>query len=57
MTSASLASYVFSNAELQCMAEAIRKAIATEHSHDFTLLYKARLVTIDNILAARSTRG
>lgn len=57
MTSASLATYIFSNAELHCIAEAIRKAIAVEHSHDFTLLYRARLVTIDNILAARNIRG
>lgn len=56
MTSTSLATYVFSNAELQCMREAINKAITTEQSHDFVLLYKARIVTIDNILAARNPR-
>lgn len=53
MTSTSLATYVFSNAELQCMREAIKKAIASEQDHGFTTLYKARIVTIDNILSAR----
>lgn len=56
MTSTSLATYVFSNAELQCMKEAINKAISNEQDHGYTVLYKARIVTIDNILAARSTR-
>lgn len=56
MTSTSLATYVFSNAELQCIREAITKAITTEQDHGFAAMYKARIVTIDNILAARTVR-
>lgn len=54
MTNSSLATYAFSNAELQCMKEAMTKAIATDHTHDFIALYKARIVTIEKMLAARS---
>lgn len=54
MTNSSLATYVFSTAELQVMKEAMTKAIATDHSHDFVVLYKARIATIDKMLMARS---